>query len=76
MFYVLLLQKRAEQKHVAQEQARGKTVRGMQAKLQVKCEPTLAPKVKEMQQNATRLRHPMCRLASQTSNGLDDMLYK
>ena len=34
-------------------------------------EPAPAPNVKEMQQNAIRLRHPGCRLANQTSNGLD-----
>ena len=38
-------------------------------------EPALAPNVKEMQQNAIRLRHPGCRLANQTNKGLDDMLY-
>ena len=44
--------------------------REMQAKLQVKYEPALAENVKEMQQNAIHLRHPGCRLANQTSNGV------
>ena len=39
-------------------------------------EPALAPNVKEMQQNAIRLRHPGRRLANQTNNGWDDMFYK
>ena len=60
--------------HVAQEEARGKAAREMQAKLQVKCEPALAPNVKEMQQNAISPRHPGCRLANQTSKGLGAML--
>ena len=46
----------------------------VKATLQVKYEPALALNVKEMQHNAIHLRHPGCRLANQTSKGLDDML--
>ena len=48
----------------------------MQAKLQVNCEPVLANNVNAVQQNAIHLRHPGCRLANQTSKGVDDMLSK